>query len=876
MSTVGQVNVKVTADTSAFQRSIEGLGRDAENAIKPLSEKLADVGKGFEQVGKDLTKQVTAPIVGLGGLTVKAFGDFDDKLNQSLAIQAPEVAEQFRGTMERTARDVALEFGMSAADVAESFFFLASAGLDAEQQIAALPQVAAFAKAGMFDMATATDLATDAQSALGLVSDDAAKNLGNLERVTDVLVGANTLANASVEQFSEALTNKAGAALRVVNKDVEEGAAVLAALADQGVKGAEAGEKLNVFLRDTARAASANSEEFEALGLSIFDADGNMRNMADIVQNMEEVFGDMSDAQMVATLDALGLNRSVADVSKQLMGTSDDIREYEAELRQMGGVTQDVAERQLDSFSGQMSIVKAELTDLALDIGPIVIDEFLKPLIDVVRDVVDRFSNMDERTRLLIVRIAGIAAAVGPVLLVVGKLLKITGAILGPLARFSGLLFKLSKAIIPPLIKAVMLLTKAMLANPFILIAVAVVALIAGIVLAYRRFETFRNIVDGVISAVRGFIEGFVEFFMDIWETILPVAEGVFEAIKVVVETVFEVIVGIIEVAIEVVTVIVETFMFAVELYFTIIRTIVETVFEVIVTIIETAIDVATAIFEVFQDVVEKIWDAIKKAAEFAFDLIQKAWEKLTGAIERAIEIARDIIEKVWDTVRGAGERAFELIQRAWEILTGAVERAIETASGIVTGVWDTIKGAAETAFEFISDAWDTLTGGIESAIETAKDFVEGAFNSIKDTGERIFDGIASAVTGAFESAINGAKRLINPFIRATNSVIGGLNRVPGVNIPTIPELLANGAIVGSPTLAIIGEAGSEAVIPLTRPRRAMELMEQSGLADMARSTGGGRGAAVNIEHATFVAPLDAEKVAQKVIVAEKARAFAA
>lgn len=876
MSTVGQVNVKVTADTSAFQRSIEGLGRDAENAIKPLSQKLADVGKGFEQVGKDLTTKVTAPIVGLGGLTVKAFGDFDDKLNQSLAIQAPEVAEQFRGTMERTARDVALEFGMSAADVAESFFFLASAGLDAEQQIAALPQVAAFAKAGMFDMATATDLATDAQSALGLVSDDAAKNLGNLERVTDVLVGANTLANASVEQFSEALTNKAGAALRVVNKDVEEGAAVLAALADQGVKGAEAGEKLNVFLRDTARAASANSEEFEALGLSIFDADGNMRNMADIVQNMEEVFGDMSDAQMVATLDALGLNRSVADVSKQLMGTSDDIREYEAELRQMGGVTQDVAERQLDSFSGQMSIVKAELTDLALDIGPIVIDEFLKPLIDVVRDVVDRFSNMDERTRLLIVRIAGIAAAVGPVLLVVGKLLKITGAILGPLARFSGLLFKLSKAIIPPLIKAVMLLTKAMLANPFILIAVAVVALIAGIVLAYRRFETFRNIVDGVISAVRGFIEGFVEFFMDIWETILPVAEGVFEAIKVVVETVFEVIVGIIEVAIEVVTVIVETFMFAVELYFTIIRTIVETVFEVIVTIIETAIDVATAIFEVFQDVVEKIWDAIKKAAEFAFDLIQKAWEKLTGAIERAIEIARDIIEKVWDTVRGAGERAFELIQRAWEILTGAVERAIETASGIVTGVWDTIKGAAETAFEFISDAWDTLTGGIESAIETAKDFVEGAFNSIKDTGERIFDGIASAVTGAFESAINGAKRLINPFIRATNSVIGGLNRVPGVNIPTIPELLANGAIVGSPTLAIIGEAGSEAVIPLTRPRRAMELMEQSGLADMARSTGGGRGAAVNIEHATFVAPLDAEKVAQKVIVAEKARAFAA
>src|SRR6056297_3127858 len=111
-----------------------------------------------------------------------------------------------------------------------------------------MPQVAKFAQAGMFDMATATDIATDAQSALGLTSEDAAENLDNLTRVTDVFVKANTLANTSVQQISEALTNKAGAALRVVNKDVEEGAAVLALFADQGVKGADAGEKLNVVL----------------------------------------------------------------------------------------------------------------------------------------------------------------------------------------------------------------------------------------------------------------------------------------------------------------------------------------------------------------------------------------------------------------------------------------------------------------------------------------------------------------------------------------------------------------------------------------------------------------------------------------------------
>jgi hypothetical protein len=81
--------------------------------------------------------------------------------------------------------------------------------LDAEASIAALPRVAQFAQAGMFDMSRATDLLTDAQSALGLtIRDDAVKNMENMIKVSDVLVRANTLSNATVEQFSTSLTTK--------------------------------------------------------------------------------------------------------------------------------------------------------------------------------------------------------------------------------------------------------------------------------------------------------------------------------------------------------------------------------------------------------------------------------------------------------------------------------------------------------------------------------------------------------------------------------------------------------------------------------------------------------------------------------------------
>jgi len=863
-SNVGVVNVQIKADTAQFKRDVENLGKEAADATRPIGERVSELGGKFEATGRKLTRSITLPIVGLAAATVKTFSDFDDKITQSLAIQGPEVAEKFRGEMERTARTVATDLGISASDAAESFFFLASAGLDAESQIASLPAVASFAKAGMFDMARATDLATDAQSALGLVSDDAADNLRNLTRVTDVLVGANTLANASVEQFGDALTTKAGAALRTVNKDVEEGVAVLAALADQGIKGAEAGEKLNVFLRDTSRAASANAEEFEALGLQIFDTDGNMRNLADIVQNMEEVFGDMSDEQRVATMDALGLNRGVADVTRQLMGTSDAIREYEGELREMGGITDDVAQRQLQSFSGQMSIVKAELTDLALDIGPIVIEQFLKPLIENVRNIVERFRNMDDSTKQLVVRIAGLAAAIGPVLIVTGKLLKIVGSVIGPLAKLSGLMLRLARVVIPPLIKGVILLTKAMLANPFVLIAVAVVALIAGLVLLYQRWEGFRNVVDGVISFVRGIIERFVEFFVGIWE-----------AIQEPVQTAFDVIGTIIGVAVGVITTIFEVWFAYVSFVFGAIQTAAEIAFAIVTAIIDAAIAAATAVFDAFKIAVKAVWNAIRVAAEFVVRILSNIIGAFGGNAAVVFGTLRDNVLAVWNAVRAAAETAFRIIRGAWDTMTSAIRSAIAVASVVIQGVWTAVRTAAETAFGIITTAWDTLTGGIETAIDTAKSFVIGAFDAIKEAGERIFGGLGRAITGAFSAAITGAKALINPFIRATNTVIGGLNRVPGVNIPTIPQL-ANGAIVGSPTLALIGEAGSEAVIPLTRPRRAMELMEQSGLADMARGSGGRMGAAVNIEHATFVAPLDAEKVAQKVIVAEKTRAIAA
>jgi TP901 family phage tail tape measure protein len=329
---------------------------------------------------------VGAAMAAVAVKSVQEFSKFDAALTQSRAIMG-DLTEAMEKDMANAAREVAKATTFSAEQAAESFFFLASAGLDAEASIAALPRVAQFAQAGMFDMSRATDLLTDAQSALGLtIRDDAVKNMENMIKVSDVLVRANTLSNATVEQFSTSLTTKAGPALRTLGKDMEEGVAVLAAFADQGIKGEEAGTQLSIVLRDLSTKAIKNKDDFAQFGVSVFDANGEMRNLGDIIGNLETALEGMSDETAKATLLQLGFaDRSVQSILA-LLGTSDAIKGYETALRSASGFTDEVATKQLDTFASQVKLLESAFVDVGIQIGE-ELTPYLRDLIPVLQDL---------------------------------------------------------------------------------------------------------------------------------------------------------------------------------------------------------------------------------------------------------------------------------------------------------------------------------------------------------------------------------------------------------------------------------------------------------------------------------------------------------
>lgn len=379
----GTLRVRIIGDASNLQRV---LGRAGGNLGKFAARASAALG-----------------VAVVGGVTasVRAFANFDQAMTNSTAIMG-DLSSSMRDDMAAAAREVATTTKFSATEAAESYFFLASAGMDAAASIEALPKVAAFAQAGNFDMARATDLATDAQSALGLAADDTAENIANLGRVQDVFVKANTLANASVEEFAESMTNKAGAALQSVNKDIEEGVAVLAVFADQGIKGSEAGTLLRNTLTGLSENARDNAGAFEDLGVAVFDSEGEMRNMGDIVADLEVGLEGMSTEQREATLAQLGFNQRQRDGILALLGNSDALADYEESLRDAGGTTQEVADNQMDTFWAQLGLVKDMLIEIGLTIGEWLmphlmtfvewVQEHLPDIARVVNELLDAFT----------------------------------------------------------------------------------------------------------------------------------------------------------------------------------------------------------------------------------------------------------------------------------------------------------------------------------------------------------------------------------------------------------------------------------------------------------------------------------------------------
>lgn len=341
---------KTTTRVVQFGKKAKQANREAGDGATALTGLYRNLGSMVVRAGTLLATYFggRAMIQFVRG-SVEAFASFDQAVTSGIAI-AGEMGQALRTQIEDKIKSLGIEWNVQFESIAKGFEHLISAGYNAAGALKALEPVTVFAKAGLMEVVEAVDYLSDSAHALGLISKDPIEQMKNLERVSNALTKANIMSNATIRDFAEALTNKAGASLRVFNKDVEEGMAVLAAMASQGTKASVAGERFDIFLRELTRTAVKNKETFKEWGIEVFDGEGKVNNLADVVEDLSVALLGLNDEQQVAALMQLGFTFRSVQALKQLLGLQDAIREYEHGIRSAGNATQEVADNRMKNI----------------------------------------------------------------------------------------------------------------------------------------------------------------------------------------------------------------------------------------------------------------------------------------------------------------------------------------------------------------------------------------------------------------------------------------------------------------------------------------------------------------------------------------------
>lgn len=474
---------------------------DASKNLKEVSENLKEIGGAVTDVGKTLTAGLTAPIMAIATAAIKMGVDFEREMQNVAAITGATSEEM--GLMETGIREIAVNSGRSVIELAGNFKMLAEAGGDIDMMMEQLQHGTNLATATQTDMATTLDFLGSVMKTFGLEADATQGTVDSFALVT-------SYANVELAQIGESFVNVGGSAAQA-GMSVDDVNAILITFSNAGLKGGSAGTALNAVLRNLRTPTDKAAEALEELGIALYDSTGNSRDMFDIMRDLEQATGDLTNEQKAryesVIFDSVaqkGWNMITAEGVDVILELSEELSGATEAFDGMGQAA-GMAATQQESLSGKVDKAKAGLSELALQIFDM-LKPALEEIVDAVSDVINWFLELDDGTKKWIVSIAGTAAAIGPLLIVIGGLISGAGAAAGVMSKITeaisivGTTAKASEAGVGLLSKAFGLLT-----NP---ITIAVVA-VAAITYALAEFTPMG---DKAYTILVAFIAGLVAF----------------------------------------------------------------------------------------------------------------------------------------------------------------------------------------------------------------------------------------------------------------------------------------------------------------------------------------------------------------------------
>jgi TP901 family phage tail tape measure protein len=651
--------------------------------------------------------RVTLPIVGIAAASVKTAATFETSMNM---LQASSGASK---KQMKALEDQAIQLGastvFSANDAADAMLELGRAGFNSAQISKAVPQVMNLAATEGLELGNAAGIVSSALSQFNIKAGESAK-------VVNALAGASNASRSSVATLSESF-KLVGPAAHNIGLSVQETAAALAALSQGGLDGSIAGTSLASVFNHLVPATTKAKDAMKSLNLDFTDSKGRFDDIDTIAGKLRKSFKGMSEEQKKINLRAIFGNDAsvISAVSALIQEGAGGLQKYTKAANNQSAA-QKLADARMKGTQGAIEKMKGALETAALVIGkalaPIVVS-----LAGFIADLAAKFSNLSPDVQKFILIGAGIAAVLGPVLIIVG-------ALIGALGTIAGVFAGVSLAVLAP---------------------IAAIALLGvGLFLLFKRSKAARDVVIGafneikvaILPAIQGIVDMVTQQLIPAFEMMWPILEK----IGVIVLKIFAgAVVGAIKGAIQVI----------------------EGIVQVITGVVQVVSGILTGDWA-------KVWEGVKNIVGGALDVIigaLKVWLNvgILKVFRLGFGLLTGLIRGSWGVIRGlftTGTGALKsILGKVANILLAPFRIGFNALKALITLYWNIFKALFTTGFSvlkaLVTGNFGALKGIFSGALGAIRTIFFNGLSALRGIMKGAWDQVRGAVTGGVTSAVN-------------------------------------------------------------------------------------------------------------------------
>lgn len=689
-SAVGYLDLDISGFLSGLQSAQSQANTASKNIATTIGNNLQSAGKSMTSAGSTLTKTVTTPVLGLGTAAVKVTSDFESAMSKVSAISGATGGDL--DALNKKAQEMGAKTKFSATESAEAFTYMAMAGWKTEDMLSGIDGIMSLAAADGLDLATTSDIVTDALTAFGLSASDSG-------HFADVLAKASSNANTNVSMLGESFKYAAPVA-GALGYSAEDTAIALGLMANAGIKGSQGGTALRGSLTRLIKPTDEAAVLMEQYGLSMTNADGSMKSLGEVMNMLRDKLGGLTEAEQAQVAAQIFGQEAMSGMLAIINASDSDYAKLTDAIYDADGAAQQMADTMLDNLSGQLTLLKSALEGLAIQFGEILMP-YIKQFVTWLQNLTQKLQELTPEQKEQIVKWAAFAAAIGPVLMVLGKLTSSVGSIITTFGKIPGAIAK-AKSAFTAVSAAI-----GGISAPVVAVVAVIGVLIAAFANLWKTNEEFRNKMTAIWDGIKSKFESFAQGIVDRLNALGFDFENFGEVVKAIWNG-----------------------------FCSLLAPIFEGVFNQVSVILGSVLDALTGIFDVFIGIFtgnwDQAWQGVKEIFGAVWDLIKGTFESWAMAFKGIADTVLGWFGTTWDETWTNIKQFFVDTWNGITTFFSNVINAIKTAvSNFITTIINFFAQLPTNIANFITNAYNSVVTWVSNMVAKAREMGQNFLNAV-------------------------------------------------------------------------------------------------------------------------------------------------